>query len=152
LLALFLTYSAIAASYSATALPILIAQAREKGAEPPAAGKKGDAKPAPAPADPGPVAPPRPNPGAAAGAPAPEAAGGLTALGIVAGLVLLLGLYALPVLVGFQQPIGLLIVAFALWEAWKLNKRVPLVINGPFEVAKAPAPEELPPEGIASHA
>jgi hypothetical protein len=46
--------------------------------------------------------------------------------------VLLGMLYALPVMVGMQQPISFLIMAFALWEAWKLNTRPRLAFSGPF--------------------
>jgi len=52
-----------------------------------------------------------------------------------------LGIFALaaavPFLSGFENVIGLLIIAFGLFEAWKINKRVPLVINGPYSVAPA---------------
>jgi hypothetical protein len=34
--------------------------------------------------------------------------------------------------------IGLLIIAFGLWRAWKLNQRTEITINGPFSVAPAP--------------
>jgi hypothetical protein len=156
-LALVLTYSAIAASYSATALPILLVQAREKGVGGPvpeivgpaaknegaAAKNEGDAKPDAA--DPGPAAVPPPAPRTDVGAaPRAERLEAPTLARAVVALGLILALFsALPVLVGFRQPIGLLIVAFALWEAWKLNKRVPLVINGPFEVATTPAREAV---------
>ncbi len=41
---------------------------------------------------------------------------------------------ALPVLAGIENAIGLLIIGFALYEAWKINKKPVFVINGPFEV------------------
>lgn len=44
---------------------------------------------------------------------------------------------AAPVMAGFENIIGLLIIAFGLFEAWKINKRVPLKINGPYSVAPA---------------
>jgi len=50
--------------------------------------------------------------------------------------------YALPFLAGFQNIIGILIIAFGLWEAWKFNKRVDAAITGPYTVtpvATAPA-------------
>ena len=40
-------------------------------------------------------------------------------------------LLAAPVLIGFEAPITLLIAGFALWEAWRLNRRVDLTITGP---------------------
>jgi len=61
---------------------------------------------------------------------------------ILVGLAIL---YALPVLYAFHYPISGLIYCFALWEAWKINKGVQLVFNGPFRVStgasSAPAPE-----------
>ncbi len=45
---------------------------------------------------------------------------------------------AAPVLAAFEAPIGLLIVAFGLWEAWKRSAAVPLALEGPFRVASVP--------------
>jgi len=63
---------------------------------------------------------------------------------ILTGLAIL---YALPVLHAFQYPISGLIYCFALWEAWKINKGVQLVFNGPFRVStgvsNAPAREDV---------
>jgi hypothetical protein len=51
----------------------------------------------------------------------------------VIGLAMLSGLLlALPFLGGFQNIMGLLIIGFALWEAWKVNRRVVLSVAGPF--------------------
>jgi hypothetical protein len=55
----------------------------------------------------------------------------------VALVLLFLLLLATPFLAGLQNIIGLLIIGFALWEAWKSNRRVPLAIAGPFELAPA---------------
>jgi hypothetical protein len=53
-------------------------------------------------------------------------------------LVMLIGFfYAIPVLEATQAPISGLIYAFALWEAWKINKPVQLVFNGPFRLGAA---------------
>lgn len=41
---------------------------------------------------------------------------------------------ATPVFLGIQSPIGFLIVAFALWEAWKLTAFRPLPITGPYQL------------------
>lgn len=52
-------------------------------------------------------------------------------------LLILLGIgliYALPFLAGFQNILGLLIIAIGLYEAWKLNQRVELKVAGPFKV------------------
>jgi hypothetical protein len=45
--------------------------------------------------------------------------------------------YAAPFLMGFQNIIGLLIIGFGLWEAWKFNRRVDAVITGPYTVTPA---------------
>ncbi len=53
-------------------------------------------------------------------------------------IVILLGIgviYALPFLAGFENILGLVIIAIGLYEAWKLNKRAELKIAGPFKVA-----------------
>lgn len=65
--------------------------------------------------------------------PEPVAAmSGVVALGLFALFVL-----ALPFLQGFQNIIGLAIIAFGLYQAWKLNRRVRLVISGPFRAGPA---------------
>lgn len=51
------------------------------------------------------------------------------------GIVFLLGLlYATPFLAGLENAIGILIIGFALYEAWKLNKKAELSITGPYQV------------------
>jgi hypothetical protein len=129
-------YSAIVASYSCLVLPALFATAaRDLEAKKAEAKKEANAE-AP------PVA-------AAAEKPAPPTGRAFfKALGQLAFLlVMLLGfLYALPILIGFQAPIGLLIVAFALWEAWKINRKVSIIFNGPFRVGDL---ESEPPLGVA---
>ena len=62
-------------------------------------------------------------------------------------VVLILAAYAFPVLVAYEAPISGLIFAFALWEAWKLNRKVRLVINGPFHLA-ADKPLDLAAEDL----
>ena len=44
--------------------------------------------------------------------------------------------FAAPFLAGFENIFGIIIVGFALYEAWKLNKRV--VVSGPFTIAAPP--------------
>lgn len=51
---------------------------------------------------------------------------------------------ALPFLAGFENVLGLLIIGFGLWQAWKLNKRATLEISGPFQVGKVPEPSPAP--------
>jgi hypothetical protein len=58
---------------------------------------------------------------------------------VLAFLVVCMLSLAAPFLGGFQNVIGILIIGFALYEAWKLNRRVPLAIAGPFRV-ESPAP------------
>jgi hypothetical protein len=51
-----------------------------------------------------------------------------------------------PILVGVHSPIGLLITGIALYEAWKINKRVTFEVSGPHAVAApAPPPSAEPP-------
>ncbi len=58
-------------------------------------------------------------------------------LGLV-GLIFALGIVlAIPFLLGFQNIIGLIIIGIGMYEAWKLNRRVELVITGPHALAAA---------------
>jgi hypothetical protein len=73
--------------------------------------------------------------------PTPPAGAGtvVLALAVIAGLA-----FAAPFLAGAENIIGILIILFALYEAWKLNRRQPFVVAGPFQVtpvedASAPA-------------
>ena len=45
---------------------------------------------------------------------------------------------AIPILLGFKNFIGLIIIGIALYEAWKINRRVPLEITGPYKIAPTP--------------
>lgn len=48
---------------------------------------------------------------------------------------------AAPFLGGIQNAIGILIIGIALWEAWKINRRVSAAITGPYRLAeRAPSP------------
>jgi hypothetical protein len=61
-------------------------------------------------------------------------------LNMAIAIIILIGvMYALPFLAGIENLIGLLIIGFALYEAWKLNRRVELTVTGPHRVAGAPA-------------
>ena len=42
--------------------------------------------------------------------------------------------YAAPFLMGLQNLIGIAIIGFALYEAWKINRRVVLQMQGPFRL------------------
>ncbi len=52
--------------------------------------------------------------------------------------------FTAPVLMGFSNIIGLLIIGFALWEAWKLNKRTVVDFTGPYELTGGAAPPAIP--------
>lgn len=57
-------------------------------------------------------------------------------LGRVFAIIILVGfLYVVPFLAGTENLIGILIIGFALFEAWKLNRRVELIVTGPHQVA-----------------
>lgn len=60
--------------------------------------------------------------------------GGIGALLIGLGLLFLLACAA-PFLAGVQNIIGLVIIGIAMYQAWKLNRRLPLVITGPHALA-----------------
>jgi hypothetical protein len=56
--------------------------------------------------------------------------------GVVMAIFLLLGIMlAAPFLAFSSSPIGLLIVFFGLWEAWRRSGAMPLSLQGPFRVA-----------------
>ena len=55
------------------------------------------------------------------------------------GIVFLLGLlYATPFLAGLENAIGILIIGFALYQAWQLNRKAELKITGPYQVGSGP--------------
>jgi hypothetical protein len=54
--------------------------------------------------------------------------------------------YEIPFLLAGREPLGLIIVGVALWQAWRANRRLDLPIRGPFQVSGSglpPADEEL---------
>jgi hypothetical protein len=67
---------------------------------------------------------------------------GAGAAGVALGAAVLLAfLYLAPFLAGIQNVMGILIIGFGVWQAWRMNRRVTLAIEGPFEVKPAgPAP------------
>lgn len=116
-LAVFLTYTSIVSSY----VPLILMESRKSEAT--AAPTLESVGPA-APADESVAAPVTP----------PQARPNL--IGALFGLVLLVLLaYALPFLAGFQNVIGILIIGFALYEAWKMNRKTEIRFEGPFRVA-----------------
>ena len=69
---------------------------------------------------------------------ASDSGSGDSALPSNPALAVLMGIgviYAIPFLAGFQNIIGIVIIAIGLYEAWKLNKRAELNVAGPFKVA-----------------
>lgn len=74
---------------------------------------------------------------AEAPAPAPEELGTLGEV-LVFILAFVVALVA-PVLMGFDNILGLIIIGVGLFEAWKLNQRQPFEAEGPFQVGAQPA-------------
>jgi hypothetical protein len=54
--------------------------------------------------------------------------------------LLVLFFLAAPFLAGIQNAIGIFIIGIGLYEAWKVNRRTPVAIEGPFHVGSAPSP------------
>ena len=52
---------------------------------------------------------------------------------------------AIPFLGGLQNILGILIIGFGLYQAWRINQSQPLLIEGPFQVGTAAAPPSAPP-------
>jgi hypothetical protein len=149
-LAVFLTYSAIVFSSLSIAL---IHAVRTEAVDRPAAGAGATENP------PGPghrrdadrkVEVHRKDEPAGPAAAKPAAGTGLGAarLTFAAALAFMVAYaYAAPFLGGVNV-IYLFIIFFALLQAWRMNKRVPLAINGPFQVGGAPPP----PQEFPAHA
>jgi len=121
-LAIFLTYTAIVSSY----VPYMLDQARQPDAAVATDSVRADSsaltKESATAAAKSPKTSPRP-------------------LVVVVAIILGLGfLYALPFLAGLQNLLGLLIIGIALYEAWKLNVRAELSVSGPHRVSPSSAP------------
>ena len=138
-LAVFLTYSAIAASYSTRVMPELIKNLREKQVEVVATAP--NEKPGPSDdADASRNAKVAPQQVRAEAPDGKAARVGLAILKLlILGVVIVGFAYAIPIIAGFSSPMGFLIIGFALWEAWKLTRRTPLMINGPYQVGEVVA-------------
>jgi hypothetical protein len=65
---------------------------------------------------------------------------GLLGIALVAVVVFAIACAA-PFLGGFENIVGIFIIAIGLYEAWKINRRLPIPISGPFRVGALPAPE-----------
>jgi hypothetical protein len=56
--------------------------------------------------------------------------------GFILGVMALMAFaFALPFLAGIENLIGLLIIGFGLWQAWRINARARLEMSGPFRVS-----------------
>ena len=141
-LAVFLTYTGVALNYAPDILSSVMEGASAPDAAPAASSSANAAQP------PQPTAASPPSgavPGSSASeVPQSQEAGvvsGLAAIALLLILVMALA-YAAPFLAGFENILGLLIIGFALFEAWRINRRVP--IQGPFRTA-TPEPAQ---EGV----
>lgn len=129
-IAVVLTYVAIVSTY----VPFIVRGIRE-GQESQQTQETAAASPA-SPREDAPLA----SPDAGVAEAAPTAGRFAIALGAFALFVLLS-----PFLAGFQNIIGWLIIGFALYEAWRVNRRVLLEITGPYELARhAPSAPSTP--------
>jgi hypothetical protein len=125
-LAVALTYLAIVSTY----VPVVVRTLSERDAKPPSASAPVEGAPAAAPA--------------AASTPAARPPVSLAGVAVAVVLLFLLTL-ALPFLGGFANILGLVIIGIGLYEAWKINKRVPLAITGPFAATPTVAATLPPP-------
>ncbi|HUO57427.1 MAG TPA: hypothetical protein VMV05_04540 [bacterium] len=144
LLAVFLTYNAIVMTY----IPYIVEGYKDKTKQSPSQNPAGTPLPTPAASTPSassiatPMtatvhdtvpAPAAPQTVAAVETPAPpkkEINPGKALIGI--GALFLLA-YLLPFMMGVKNIVGILIIAFGLYQAWKINARPKLVIKGPFQ-------------------
>ena len=136
-LAMVLTYVAIASTY----IPPIIRAIRETKAEAAVTATTPDSSSTPdASSTPDPASAP------VAASPAPAAPDAARAQDpsfgrfVLAMALLLAFACAAPFLAGVQNAIGLVIIGIGMYEAWKLNKHVPIVISGPHALAPAAAP------------
>ena len=137
LMAIFLTYVSISGSYFLEAMKELAEEKPTPAAHSTeyAPGKSDAAKSEEA------------NPPATSGQPKRALPLAPTLIGLLFSLIFVTGLsLALPILVGLQSPILLLITGFALFEAWRINKRPAIQITGPYNVDGnlVAAPSALP--------
>jgi len=130
-MAVALTYLAITCTY----IPLIFKQLREEGGKRPTAsagttaGESAADDATPATAD----GAATPNAAAPSEARAPMSLGQL----VVAFGSLVLFAAALPFLAGAKNIIGILILGFGVWEAWKVNRRPKLTITGPLRLGNA---------------
>lgn len=143
LVAVMLTYVAIAESYCLQGMQHYIQHPEQFAADPSAGASEGAAAP-------GEEAPRKPisagmASGDAAESEAPQAESEPPGLLLVLAVLAIFSLAA-PVMNCFESPIGALIVGFGLFQAWSMNRRRIVAVNGPFTVgASPPQPPDGPP-------
>ena len=143
-LAAFVTYASIVTTYIPPIVTELSKRTDASTAPAPAAGKDtGTAKPA-VPETPSTALAPAE---ATAGRGVPDAPasflGALGALALAAAFLYVLA-FAAPFLMGVENLIGILIIGFAVHQAWRMNARRVFDIKGPFRVAAKPRPAPVP--------
>jgi hypothetical protein len=136
ILAVALTYGSIVSTYVPMITKEIFSKVQQESATPASAAPADPAsKPvqaAPAPAAPAPAV-------AASVTEAPPSAGKMAlALIVFAALICAVAVVA-PFLGGFENAIGILIIAFGVWEAWKINRKTELVVTGPHRLVVAAA-------------
>jgi hypothetical protein len=132
-LAMVLTYISITGAY----VPLVLKSAMEANAE-----SASKVKPSPAATEDATNGIPAPT--AAADKKAPDEKPGAGSLLLAIGLLLGLAFIA-PFMAGASNIMGIIIIGIGLYEAWKLNRRIPL--SGPFRFGAAPAPIIATPGG-----
>jgi hypothetical protein len=76
--------------------------------------------------------------------PAQASTGGTVAALAVFSFAVLAIAFVSPFMAGFENIMGIFILGFALYEAWKLNRRTPMNVAGPFPVASSSPRTETP--------
>jgi hypothetical protein len=131
-LAVFLTYTGIALNYAPDILSSFMEGARDSDATPAASASASPGQPEATAAGPSVPSDTQEDQEIGIGR-------ALTALVMLVGLVIALS-YAAPFLAGFENVLGLLIIGFALFEAWRINRQVP--VQGPFRTVAPAAVQE----------
>lgn len=120
LIAILLTYTSVAGNYMPDVFQVMMKSNDEV-----------ETSAAPAAATQAPAAKPK----VVAASTVPAANAMPPVLAVLAFLLIAFGIAAAaPFMAGAENIIGLLIIAFGLFEAWKLNKRVEIAMTGPFSV------------------
>jgi hypothetical protein len=137
-LAMFLTYASIVSTYVPEVVGGLkqVAEKSPQASAPPAPSEGASPAPTAQPSTPVRAASARdPSQGAE-----PMGAGrALLAVGVFLLVVAVIA-FAAPFLGGFENIMGIVIMGIALYEAWKINRRQPLVITGPHRVGAVGEP------------